>query len=125
MAYEKIATFVEQFCAGLDENDKEPRTIDTGIGIGEIRYVRNEDAKFKKVLSDLFGVEDAYKTFDSNFVLFSLDGHYIAAGTYSVDRGAAWLEGETEDIRDIILEELVAAKKIADLVADNKSNKGN
>lgn len=111
MEYEKIATFVEQFCAGLDENDKKPRTIDTGIGIGEIRYVKNGDEEFKKILSGLFDEENVYKTFDSNFVLFSLDGRYIAAGTYSVDKGAAWLEGETEDIRDIIIAELVAAKK--------------
>lgn len=104
MDYDMLLGTVERFC-NQALGGVRTKLIDTPAGTGKLIYARNGDIRYGTVLSSLFGVENAYKEWDSDFVLFNLNGTYLAAGTYTLD-SAAEEEDEVKEFTNVLLTEL-------------------
>ncbi len=85
------------FANGSIVHRKNPKVFDTGIGAATLLYVQCGDAGFQEDISRMFNCADVY-TWGSDFVLFYFEGELRAIGTYSPDRGAAWVEDEVVEM---------------------------
>lgn len=108
--YEELYEVVDHFARR--EGKQKSVQFDTGIGSGELRYIRWKNKKYQKLLSDMFGVADAYKRWKSDFIIFYLQGEPVAAGTYTLWESALEVD-EVEDLVKTIYNELLLTDSIA------------
>lgn len=104
--YEELCKVVDYFAR--NEGKQKSVQFDTGIGSGELRYIRWKSKKYQKLLSDMFGVDDAYKRWKSDFIIFYLDGKPLAAGTYTRYE-ISYQEDELIELTKVIENELLLA----------------
>lgn len=105
MTYEYILGIIEKFCNQASEGMLETQSITVNQVTGTLIYVRNGDENYREVLSKMFGVANAYEKWDSDFVLFRVNGRILAAGTYTL-RSAAEEENEVKEFTDVLITEV-------------------
>lgn len=105
MLYEEVLGTVEEFCNQASDGDIETQSITVNQVTGTLVYVRNGDENYRDALSKMFGVADAYKEWESDFVLFRTDDKILAVGTYTLG-SAAEEENEVEEFTKILITEV-------------------
>ena len=108
--FDDFSKQVAWFANGSIVHRQNPKMFDTGIGAATLLYVQCGDARFQEDISRMFNCDDVY-TWGSDFVLFYFEGELRAIGTYSPDRGAAWVEDEVEEMVKCFCAELTEVRK--------------
>ena len=108
--YEELYKVVDHFAR--KEGKQKSVQFDTGMGSGELRYIRWKNKKYQKLLSDMFGVADAYKRWKADFVIFYFQKEPLAAGTYTLREMSVEVD-EVEDLVKTIYNELLYQDSIA------------
>ena len=105
MLYEEVLGTVEEFCNLASEGEIDTQSITVNQTTGTLVYVRNGDENYRDALSKMFGVADAYKEWESDFVLFRTDDTILAVGTYTLG-SAAEEENEVAEFTKILITEV-------------------
>ena len=105
MLYAEVLGTVEEFCNLASEGEIETQSITVNQLTGTLVYVRNGDENYRDTLSKMFGVADAYKEWESDFVLFRTDDKILAVGTYTLG-SAAEEENEVAEFTKILITEV-------------------
>lgn len=116
--FERFAEKVEWFTRKNIDSEE----FETVIGMATLRYVKNGDQQFKTEISDMFKSSNAYEAYQSDFVLFYINGNLQAIGTYSPDGGTAIQVSEVEDMVNVFWSELLAVGKKTGRLVNSYNN---
>lgn len=105
MTYEYILGVVEEFCNQASAGKIESQTIKPDTGAGTLVYVRNGTEEYQDIISKMFGVDNAYEEWKSDFVLFRANGRILVAGTYTPG-SAAEEENEVAEFTKVLITEV-------------------
>lgn len=105
MRYEEALGSVEEFCNQASEGKIETQSITVSQITGILVYVRNGDENYREALSKMFGVDNAYEEWESDFVLFRANGRILAVGTYTLG-SAAEEEHEVKEFTNVLITEV-------------------
>lgn len=107
MTYEYILGVVEEFCnqASVSLCNVRAQSITVNQGTGTLIYVRNGDKEYQNIISKMFGVDNAYEEWKSDFVLFRSNGRILAVGTYTLG-SAAEEENEVKEFTNVLITEV-------------------
>lgn len=110
MSLKDLYFLISSFWFGAEGIDGAVKEFNIGLGVCKMIYVKNGNEKYRKILSDMFKTPDAYDEWDSDdFVLFSLNGDFITAGTYS-QLGLTMQIDDFEDFFDTLIWSMKAIK---------------
>lgn len=105
MMYEEVLGSVEAFCNQASGGKIETQSITVNQVSGTLVYVRNGDENYREVVSKMFGVANAYKEWESDFVLFRVNDSILAVGTYTLG-SAAEEEHEVKEFTNVLITEV-------------------
>lgn len=105
MMYEEVLGSVEAFCNQASGGKIETQSITVNQVSGTLVYVRNGDENYREVVSKMFGVVNAYKEWESDFVLFRVNDNILAVGTYTLG-SAAEEEHEVKEFTNVLITEV-------------------
>lgn len=111
MEYDVLLGIVESFCNWASVGEWSEQEITIGTITGTLLYVKHGDRKYQDVISKMFDVDDAYKEWDSDFVMFRVDDKILAIGTYTLD-SAATEEDEVAEFTKVLINELMSEYSI-------------
>ena len=105
MMYEEVLGSVEEFCNQASKGKIETQSITVNQVSGTLVYVRHGDENYREVLSKMFSVANAYKEWESDFVLFRVNDSILAVGTYTLG-SAAEEEHEIKEFTNVLITEV-------------------
>lgn len=106
MEYDVLLGAVESFCNWASVGEVSEQEITIGTITGTLLYVKHGDNRYQDVISKMFDIDDAYKEWNSDFVLFQVDEKILAIGTYTLG-SAAVEEDEVAEFTKVLINELM------------------
>lgn len=105
MMYEEILGSVEEFCNQASKGKIKTQSITVNQVTGTLLYVKNGDENYREVISNMFGVDNAYERWESDFVLLRVNNRILAIGTYTL-KSAAEEENEVKEFTKVLINEI-------------------
>lgn len=105
LMYADVLGVVEEFCNQALEGKIEIQSIKVNQVTGTLVYARNGNTEYQDIISKMFGVDNAYEKWKSDFVLFRINDRILAVSTYTLG-SAAEEENEVKEFTNVLITEV-------------------